>query len=161
MTALAAAPTAAFAASATPKPACNGNHKYYITKKIRSDRYNTVPRSSGSPGTALSITLTRGTQVTATFTGAFKTEESAIVASAEQTISAAIAFSLSASRSYTYGWTVPANYHKTGYLHVGAQRDVFSWKYGYNDPPKCNFHKIKSGTSHAPYNLPYSWHGSS
>jgi hypothetical protein len=161
MTALAAAPTAASAASAAPNVACSTNHKYYLTKKTGSDRINMVPRSSGSPGTDLSITLTGGATVTATFTGALQTEESAIVASAKQTISASIALSLTASISYTFHWLVPKNYGKTGYLHVGARRDIFTWRYGYNNPPRCGFHAIRSGTSHAPYSLPYSWHGSS
>jgi hypothetical protein len=158
MTAVSAAP---IAASAAPNVPCNGNHKYYITKKTGSEHINLVPRSSGSPGTDLSITLTAGATATATFTGALQTEESAIIASAKETISASIALSLTASITYTFHWKVPANYGKTGYLHVGAQRDIFSWKYGYNDPPKCHFLRVKSGRSHAPYNLPYSWHGMS
>jgi hypothetical protein len=162
MTAVSAAPIAASAsASAAPNPACNGNHKYYITKKTGSEHINLVPRTSGSPGSELTITLTAGASATATFTGALQTEESAIIASAKETISASIALSLTASIAYGFKWKVPENYGKTGYLHVGAQRDIFSWKYGYNNPPKCHFLRVKSGRSHAPYNLPYTWHGSS
>ncbi|MGO8958942.1 MAG: hypothetical protein ACLQFR_16460 [Streptosporangiaceae bacterium] len=153
--ALSAAPTAASAA------ACSTNNKYYLTTKTGSDNVNVVPPSSGSPGTDLTISIQAGATVTATFTGALQTEESAIIASAKQTISASIALSLSASVTYTYHWTVPTNYGKTGYLHVGAQRDIFNWKYGYYSPPACGFVTTKSGTSHAPWNLPYSWHGSS
>jgi hypothetical protein len=151
-----AVPTVASAA------ACSTNNKYYLTSKTGSDNVNWIPPSSGSPGSKLQITMTVGATITATFTGALTTEESAIVASAKQTIQASIALALTASASYTYGWDVPTNYGKTGYLHVGAQRDIFNWKYGYYNPPACtSFTVIRHGTSHAPWNMPYTWHGSS
>jgi hypothetical protein len=143
-----------------PLGSCSPSDYYYHTTKTGSDNHDMVPETSGQPDTDLSITLTAGLTVTATFTGALQTEESAIIASAKETISASIALSLTASVAYGYHWLVPSNYGKTGYLHVGAQRDKMSWNWGH-DTSTCGFTVLKTGTSTAPWDLPYSWHGSS
>ncbi|MDI5966184.1 hypothetical protein [Streptantibioticus silvisoli] len=149
----------AFAAQKTPqvvKPnGCVSDAGYDITS--HSHHYkDMVPSAEGEGGQSLTITLTAGLSVSASITGSAAFSESAIIASAKETIGLTFTGTLSASVSYGSTWAVPSS-DSVGYLHAGADEQYVHWNYGqYNGA--CTWVVSKSGTGYLPYHLPTFWH---
>ncbi|MEU2778452.1 hypothetical protein ABZ646_37640 [Streptomyces sp. NPDC007162] len=153
---LAVGTTSAYAAApATVHPNNCGTESSYEFSSPKSARIGMVPPSSAPGGHTLSITLTAGTSVTGTITGSLQTEESAIVASAKQTVGVSFALTMTASVSYGDTWKVPASWRK-GYLHAGADRDTMNWNYGHYGAG-CKWVIVRKGVAKLPYHIPAFW----
>ncbi len=152
---LASSAVAASAAVSAPALAgCAPDAAYSVTNAVYNHK-DMVSYSSAPGGHTLSITITAGLSVTATFSGALQTEESIIIASAKETWGLSFALTLSASIAYSDSWTVPSTWAH-GQLHAGADRKSFHWSYGHF-APTCSWVVVRSGTSIAPYHVPAFW----
>lgn len=143
------------AVPATVHPMNCGTASSYQFGSPKSSRIGMVPPSSAPGGHTLGISLTAGTSITGTISGSLQTEESAIVASAKQTVTASIALTMTASVTYSDSWKVPSSWRK-GYLHAGADRDTVSWNYGHYGAG-CKWVIVRKGTAKLPYHIPAFW----
>jgi hypothetical protein len=133
-----------------------GTQSSYQFSTPKSHHIGLVPPSSAPGGHTLSITLTAGSSITGTISGAAQTEESIIVAKAKETFSVSFALSMSVSVSYSDSWKVPTSWRK-GYLHAGADRDTMNWNYGHYGAG-CKWVIVRKGVAKLPYEMPAFWH---
>lgn len=133
---------------------CAPRDVYSVSNAVHNYK-DLVPYVSAPGGHTLSITISAGASVSATFSGALEVDESAIIASAKQTFGVAFSMTLSAGISYADQWKVPSTW-KSGQLHAGADRKSFKWKYETLEPT-CTWYVYRSGTSNSPYHIPAFW----
>lgn len=149
----------AAAAPAVAEPgrplACAPDPSYHFSN-VSSSSIEMVPRNYGQHGTTVGITITVGTSVTGTIGGSYTTGVSVLVADAKVSVNASIAWTLSASVSYSGSFTVPAS-QSTGWIAAGAQSNSMNWQYGsYNGA--CTWIVSRTGTAKLPYHVPYFFH---
>ena len=110
----------------------------------------------GGGGSHLSISLTKGTAATSTFSGSVETDIGFIIAEAKATFGYSYAKSVSYSVTYGTTWTVPTSW-SVGYLHIGAQASSMDWEvYRYDYP--CTVHVLRHGHAQLPWQAHYTWH---
>lgn len=149
-------PGNAFAATVHPDgcPADPG----YSFSAVTHTYHDMVSSVEGTRDTTIGIALLRGRTVTGTVTGTVTTEESAIFASAKESVSLSLAKAITTSVTYSGTWKVPHS-TKVGYLHAGADEKHMKWTYGsYNGA--CKYHVSRHGTATFPYHVPTFWHTS-
>ena len=122
---------------------------------VRASHIAGVLYSQGPPGHTLTIQLTAGISVTASYTGTVSGGASILVASAQTQVSASLALSLSASVTYGDSWTVPLGVQQ-GYLDAGASSDYMSWTKG-SYSGGCVWVVSARGTLNSPWHLPAFW----
>ncbi|MFF2524149.1 hypothetical protein [Streptomyces liangshanensis] len=110
----------------------------------------------GQSGITLSVSVAKGHTWTGTFTSATKVSASAIVASAEETISGSISYAKTTTVTLGGSWKVPAN-QADGWLALGSKGYSFNWQYGsYNGG--CKWIASNHGTAKFPALSPYIAH---
>jgi hypothetical protein len=140
--------------SASAGAMCAPDAGYSVSNAVHNYK-DLVPYASAPGGHTLSITITAGASVSATFSGSVEGGASAIIASAKAQWGLSFALTLTASVAYSDSWTVPSTW-SSGQLHAGADRKSFKWTYGsFNGA--CQWIVSRSGTSNAPYHLPAFW----
>lgn len=129
----------------------------YSFKKVKStfvaDKKKTV---YGASGVRLTLSVAKGHMWTGTIGGALKGEAKAIVAAAEVTVNASIAYTKTTTVTLGGSWTVPAK-KRDGWLALGSKGYSFSWEYGSTNGA-CKWKASRSGTAKLPAMSPYIAH---
>lgn len=113
-------------------------------------------RVYGAAGTTLTISAAAGTTWSGTIGGSGSVDESAIILSAVQTVSASISYSKTTTVSLGGSWTVPKG-DSSGWLALGSMGYSMKWSTGeYNG--NCTWRTLGSGTASLPAESPFIDH---
>jgi hypothetical protein len=110
----------------------------------------------GASGVTLSLSVSSGTSWSGTLTGTISGDESGIMLSAQQSISASVTYSKTTTVSLGGSWTVPSN-QSSGWLALGSMGYHFNWAYVHENG-NCTVSTIRSGVATLPAQSPFIDH---
>lgn len=111
----------------------------------------------GDSGVTLSLSVAKGHTWTGTFTYSGTFEESAIIASAKETVGGSISYAKTTTVTLSGSWKVPAS-QRSGWLALGSQGYTMNWKTTRTRGNCQGEETIGHGTAKLPAKSPYIKH---